>query len=359
MAKRPRSNANQLLPSRRVKRDPSDAARRSKQAERLGRLLRLLELLTDLRGYNLEELADKLGCSSRNVSRFLLSLRAAGYDWQFDKQRKCYELRSDIRFRLPVTRLSEEDLMGQVVAGLISSAPGLETARGARRTTEKLAAQLNLELAAGQAAVQILTDAERVISVANLSLADHRDCQEVMRAAQRALLSGHQVVGTYHSPHKVKPIYLRLHPYRLCLVKQAWYLIARPVDEEQPKTYRIARFKSLQIVDEPASVPDNFDLRNYFGNAWAVYRGERTYDVEIEFNADAAPLVHETIWHATQQVTKRYADGRVVLAFRVDGLDEIVHWVLGWSGRAKVIRPVELREMVLDHLRQALKLNSR
>jgi predicted DNA-binding transcriptional regulator YafY len=359
MAKRtPSPNDKQQLPSRRVKRDPSDAARRSKQAERLGRLLRLLELLNDLRCYNLEELAGKLGCSCKTVSRYIDSLRAAGYDCKRDKQRRCYELRSDIRFRLPITRLSEEELMGQVVAGLISSAPGLETASGARRTTEKLAAQLNLELAAGQATVQILTDAERVISVANLSLADHRGCQEVMRVAQRALLSRRQVVGTYHSPHKAKPIKLRLHPYRLCLVKQAWYLIARPVDEEQPKTYRIARFKSLQIVDEPASVPDNFDLRDYFGNAWAVYRGERTYDVEIEFNADAAPLVLETIWHATQQVKKKYNDGRLVLAFRVDGLDEIVHWVLGWSGRAKVIRPVELREMVVEQLQKALKLNS-
>jgi predicted DNA-binding transcriptional regulator YafY len=200
-----------------VKRDPFDTARRSKQAERLGRLLRLLELLSDLRSYNLDELAAKLGCSCKTVSRYLEALRAAGYDWHFDKRRKCYELRSDIRFRLPVTRLSDDELLGQVVAGLISAAPGLEIAQGARRTTEKLAAQLNVELAAGQAAVQILTDAQRRISVAHLSLADHRGCQEAMRAAWRALLSKRQIVGTYGSPRKKEPIELRLNPYRLCL----------------------------------------------------------------------------------------------------------------------------------------------
>jgi predicted DNA-binding transcriptional regulator YafY len=212
-------------------------------------------------------------------------------------------------------------------------------------------------VAAGQAAVQILSDAERLIGVVNLSLADHSRSQEAMTIAQRALLAKRQLAGAYSSPHKTRPEKLRLHPYRLYLVKHAWYLIARPAGAEQPKTYRIARFKNLEMLDCPAEVPDDFDLRDYFGNAWAVYRGERSYDVEIEFSAEAAPLVLETIWHATQQVKKEHADGRVTLAFRVDGLDEIVPWVLGWSGRAKVIRPKELRELVVEHLGKALKLN--
>jgi predicted DNA-binding transcriptional regulator YafY len=124
------------------------------------------------------------------------------------------------------------------------------------------------------------------------------------------------------------------------------------------KTYRIARFNSLEVTDEPADVPRAFDVRDHFGNAWAVYRGEQSYEVEIVFSPEAAPLVLETVWHRTQRA-RRHNDGRVTLMFEVDGLDEIVHWVLGWSGRAKVIRPKELREMVVEHLRKALKLNSR
>ena len=62
----------------------------------------------------------------------------------------------------------------------------------------------------------------------------------------------------------------------------------------------------------------------------------------------------ETIWHHTQRVERR-PDGGAVLHFRVAGLDEIVHWVLGWSGRAKVISPPELREKVVEQLQAALK----
>lgn len=47
----------------------------------------------------------------------------------------------------------------------------------------------------------------------------------------------------------------------------------------------------------------------------------------------------------------------MTLTFRVDGLEEILWWVLVWSGRATVLRPPELRELVVEQLRKALSLN--
>ena len=78
--------------------------------------------------------------------------------------------------------------------------------------------------------------------------------------------------------------------------------------------------------------------------------------MEIEFTKEAAALVTETHWHKTQEV-KRLPNGRAVLSFTVDGLDEILWWVLGWSGRAKVIRPERLREMVVEKLRAGIEMN--
>ena len=107
-------------------------------------------------------------------------------------------------------------------------------------------------------------------------------------------------------------------------------------------------------MDTNAEVPDDFDLREYFGNAWAVYRGDRSFNVEIMFAKEAAGTVIEGIWHHTQKVHKN-KDGTVTLTFQVDGLNEIVRWVLGWGNRAKVIQPPELREMVLAQLNQSIE----
>ena len=79
----------------------------------------------------------------------------------------------------------------------------------------------------------------------------------------------------------------------VCFAGQAWYLIARPADEKLPKTYRIARFQSLRMLDFVAQTPAKFDLDEYFGNAWGVFRGKESFDVAIEFTRDAAALVTE------------------------------------------------------------------
>jgi predicted DNA-binding transcriptional regulator YafY len=78
--------------------------------------------------------------------------------------------------------------------------------------------------------------------------------------------------------------------------------------------------------------------------------------VWIRFLPDAARIVMETQWHATQKATPA-SDGSVVLSFQIDGLDEICNWLLGWSGRAEVLAPKEFRKMLADKLRSALELN--
>jgi len=129
-----------------------------------------------------------------------------------------------------------------------------------------------------------------------------------------------------------------------------------PEGSDHPQTYRVTRFKTLRPLDSPSVVPADFDLKSYFGSAWGVYRGNRSYKVEVQFSREAAHIVTETTWHSTQTI-ERHKDGSVTLGFMVDGLNEIVHWILGWSGRATVIQPPELRCMVLEQLREALSLN--
>jgi predicted DNA-binding transcriptional regulator YafY len=329
-------------------RNGSDAKRRARQSARLARVLRLLQLVQGRSRWNSASLASELECSERTVFRDLQVLQVAGVPWYFDQQAQCYQVRSDYRF--PALNLTEAEVLGQAVTTILGEAPGLNIGPGARPTTEKLAATSR------DTAQRILAEASQLVAVLDLKLADHARHQEIIRSIQWALLQRKQVIGRYQSPYKANAVSLRLHPYRLCLVKQAWYLIGRPADRDAPQTYRVTRFTSLRMMDLDADVPADFDLKAYFGNAWGVYRGGTSYCVEVAFTHDAAPLVTETIWHHSQEV-RRHKDGTATLTFQVDGLEEILWWVLGWSGRVRVINPPELREMVLEQLRVALRMN--
>jgi predicted DNA-binding transcriptional regulator YafY len=308
----------------------------------------VLELIQGRGRYDIKDLAHELECSERTIFRDLNVLELAGVPWFYDETEGCYHVRPDFRF--PVINLTDDEILGQATAVAITSAPGLDINSGAGPTAKKLSA------ASREKAVGLLADLRRLTSVLDLKMADHSRHHEVVRSIQWALIQGKQLTGMYNSPYRAKSKRLTLNPYRLCLIKQAWYLIARPNGSEEPQTYRVIRFKSLRTLDSSSTVPSDFELKTYFGNAWAVYRGDQTYDVEIQFTPNAAELVTETTWHPTQTI-QRHRDGGVTLTFQVDGLSEIVHWVLGWSGRAKVLRPAELRELVVEHLRKGLSLN--
>jgi predicted DNA-binding transcriptional regulator YafY len=326
----------------------SEKDRRLRQADRLARALHLLELIQGGGRFDAPALAAEQECSVRTVFRDLKVLELAGVPWYFEGKTGGYRVRPDFRF--PVLNLTDEELLGQATAAAITQGPGLDVGAGAGPTTQKLAAVSSEE------AKKLLDDAGRVLEVLDLKLADHGRHREVLRTAQWALIRRRQLLGRYRSPYESRPVGLRLHPYRLCLVKAAWYLVARPADADRPKTYRVARFKTLRMVDVAAEVPEAFDLKAYFGNAWGVFRGDTTHDVEIAFTKEAAPVVTETTWHPTQKV-RRDKDGGVTLSFRVDGLNEILHWALGWSGRARVVKPPELRALVVKQLRAALRMN--
>jgi predicted DNA-binding transcriptional regulator YafY len=324
----------------------SDADRRLRQADRLARVLRVLQLIQGRGCYDAAAIARELEVSERTVYRDLAVLELAGVPWLFDKTRQGYTVRPDFQF--PTLNLTEDEILGQATATVLTQAAGLDVSPGARPTTEKLAAT-------SEKAGRILREAQELIEVLDLKLADHRQHREFIRTVQWALLKRKQLIGLYASPYEPQPVKLTLHPYRLALVKACWYVIGRPADADQPRTFRVTRFKSLRMLDEPAQVPEDFDLRDYLGDAWGVFRGEVTYDIELLFTQDAADVVTETTWHHTQRM-RRNKDGTVTLTFRVDGLNEIVRWVLGWGGRVKVVRPQELRGLVIAQHRQAIEM---
>lgn len=257
-----------------------DRDRRVRQADRLARILRVLELVQSRGRWTTKAIAEEIECSERTVYRDLDVLRFAGIPYYREGDQQFIRVRPDFRF--PVMTLTEDEILGLSLAAAMTKAPGLDVSKGATPTTLKLAAVSREETQ------DLIEDALRLVSVLDLKLADHSRHHEAIRTVQRALLQRKQLTGHYVSPYEPAPVKLRLHPYRLCLVKNAWYIVGRPTDEAEPRTYRVARFKSLRMVDDPAVVPGDFDLRTYFGNAWSVYRGDQSYDVEIRFTPEAA-----------------------------------------------------------------------
>ena len=331
-----------------TKKDRPDRDRRVRQADRLARVLRVLELVQSRGRWTTKAIAEEIECSERTVYRDLDVLRFAGIPYFREGDEQFIRIRPDFKF--PVMTLTEDEVLGLSLATAMTNARGLDVSTGATPTTMKLAAVSSEETQ------ELIEDALRLVSVLDLKLADHSQHHEAIKTVQLALVRRKQIAGLYESPYEAAPIKLKLHPYHLCLIKNAWYVIGRTTEDTTPRTYRIPRFKALRAVEDSAEIPPEFDLREYLGDAWSVFRGDRSYDIELKFTPDAARIVTETIWHHTQ-TAKTHRDGSVTMTFQVDGLEEITNWILTWTGRCRVILPSELRSQVLARLQTGISLN--
>ena len=345
--KRKKPTGKSLVPKQ-TKIDRPDRDRRVRQADRLARILRVLELVQSRGRWTTRAIADEIECSERTVYRDLDVLRFAGIPYYREGDQQFVRVRPDFRF--PVMSLTDDEVLGLSVASVMTKSQGLDVTAGAVPTTRKLAA------VSKQETQELIDDAMRLVSVLDLKLVDHSRHHEVIRTVQLALLQSKQISGLYESPYEPNSVRLKIHPYRLCLIKNAWYVIGKVANEATPRTYRIARFKTLRGLEEAADIPETFDLKEYFGNAWAVYRGDQSYEVELSFTAHAGKIVTETIWHHTQKVIQQ-KDGSVILTFKVDGLEEITNWILSWTGRCNVVQPAELRAKVVAKLQEGIALH--
>ena len=73
----------------------------------------------------------------------------------------------------------------------------------------------------------------------------------------------------------------------------------------------------------------------------------KLYNIRLRFAPKVARNVTEVQWHPTQQ-SKFNEDGSVDVEFRVDGLGEIIWWILGYGDQVEVIKPAELRRRIVE-----------
>jgi predicted DNA-binding transcriptional regulator YafY len=171
---------------------------------------------------------------------------------------------------------------------------------------------------------------------------------DTLPVLQTALVRRVRVRVRYDSYAEGKVIDVTLRPYRIAYIHRGWYLIAFCERDREVRTFKIERILQLKVMRRSYRIDPEFNLDDYFGNAWVMIRGDDEYHVKIRFSKKVAANVDEIIWHKTQQ-TRFEEDGSLIFEVDVDGIEEISWWVLGYGAEAKVLEPPKLRKLVARH----------
>lgn len=310
---------------------------------RIHRLLRILTLIQGESGWNAKRLAVECGTTERNIYRDLKMLEGAGIPHFHDPDTNGYRIRQD--FFMPAVSLTlEESLALVALAEHVGKTEQVPFTQAAGKAIEKVRCNLprkvqaELEKLDGGVAIQLAASAPPegmadVYKVVRTAIANRRalDCEYDSIGGEA---SGSKPSGRFH-----------FQPYTLFFSQRAWYAVGHHTGRRAVRCLKLNRFTRCTLTDKPYAVPDDFSLKSHLGNAWRMIRGEKTHEVVIHFDAEFAETIADTHWHQTQKI-EHHDDGSITFTCRVDGLDEIVWWVLSMGPHCTVKKPAELATRV-------------
>jgi predicted DNA-binding transcriptional regulator YafY len=279
--------------------------------ETAGRLLRLLPLLTARPSWRGDELADRLGVTTRTVRRDIDRLRELGYPVRAIPGRQGgYALGPGTQ--LPPLLLDEESAVA-VALGLRAAAadPGLRgsqeaTARAAAAIDQVMPPRLRRRVEALTAATVPLVPAKPSIEPNDLALLA-LSCQQ----GERLRFQYRDGAGLDSRRH--------VEPYRLVSTGRRWYLVAHDVDKLQWRSFRVDRMEDVRPTGVRSRPADPPDAARFVSEG--ISSGPYRWRARVLLDAPAAVVAARV--PSTVAVVEAIGERRCLLTSGSDSLDSI------------------------------------
>ncbi len=179
--------------------------------------------------------------------------------------------------------------------------------------------------------------------------------QAMFGLLHRALAERCRVQVVYATAsHKGNPQNRVIEPYSVIPYGRSWHLVAYDHLRQAVITFKVDRVQSAEILAETYTIPTDFNLDDYLGDAWGMMRGaaQPAEVVSLLFEAPAGQWVSEEHWHKSQQI-ENLADGRIRMSLFVGVTPEMVNWLLYYGEQVYVEEPAWLRDKVRERHRLA------
>ncbi|MBN1283805.1 MAG: transcriptional regulator [Anaerolineae bacterium] len=121
------------------------------------------------------------------------------------------------------------------------------------------------------------------------------------------------------------------------------YLVGHDAKAGAVCAFRLDRVQRALLLEETFVFPA--DLESEARPPWQLAGVAPSFEIVLDFDPDAAPLIQARLWHPTQ-LCHAHDDGGCRLTIRVAELDPVRGWVLGWGAAVEVVAPPVLRDAV-------------
>jgi len=243
---------------------------------RIHRLIRIVQLLQAGRRCGVDTLATDLGVSRRTVFRDISVLKEAGVDCQYDADNETYALTSLCYLR-PVDMTLEEGMALMLLTRKFANEqviPGFSSA---------ISAALKIESMLPAEIRQFCGAMLDGVSVDWRQMSDVDPITDLIGTVQSAIANRTKLALRYDSYFERREISTVIRPYWMPFLARGWYLIGYSEHHRETRTFKIERIVELTPLPQHFKPDADFNIKDYFGNAWNMIRGKERYHVEIHF----------------------------------------------------------------------------
>jgi predicted DNA-binding transcriptional regulator YafY len=143
-----------------------------------------------------------------------------------------------------------------------------------------------------------------------------------------------------------------ISPLGLVLAAGQWYLLAQR--DQQRRTYRVSRVRSVELLDEPATRPAAFDL----AQSWAQARNELEHEstaveVTIRVEASALPRLRQLLPTHGQDRIPLTCTQQIDITIPFESENWACAALLSLGKAVEVLQPAAMRQRVADQTRGA------
>jgi predicted DNA-binding transcriptional regulator YafY len=304
-------------------------------SETTGRVLQLLGLLQGRRVWTGEELADRLGVTTRSVRRDVERLRDLGYPVHASKGHGGgYQLGAGAA--LPPLLLDPDEAVAMAVclrlaAGGSVAGVGESALRALSKLDQVMPARLRSQVSAVHDSTVTLTSNQ----------SDSPVEPDVLMSLARACRDHEHVTAGYVDLHG-NPTQRRLEPYQLVTTGRRWYLLCYDRDRQDWRTLRLDRMADVRALGSTFTPRQAPDAASYVRRS--ISASPYRYTARIRYHAPQE-FIAQVFSQASVDIEPDGSDACIVTT-GADDLERMVLY-LGMPGcEFEVLSPPEVADAV-------------
>ncbi|MDZ7336270.1 MAG: WYL domain-containing protein [candidate division KSB1 bacterium] len=179
--------------------------------------------------------------------------------------------------------------------------------------------------------------------------------REYFELLQQAILNEQRVNIAYHAYHSGEQTKRLVDPYLLHNHYANWYLIGYCHLRGDVRIFALSRIIQIEPTQLHFRRPRDFSIEKLLQHSFNLICGGEIYHVVLKFTPYQARWIRERRWHNTQKLTE-LEDGGLMMEMDVQGLQNVLHWVLQFGAEVEVIAPEVLRKSIKREIEKMREL---